>query len=256
MPESNRETRLDEVKAALEDLGTLSPDEWNDLSRTLRPLSPVVMPCSVAEWHHVSELRPNDYNPNSVPGRELALLKSSVMHDGYTMGIVTMRHDDDAVYDIVDGFHRYTVGHDTELQEKTGGLVPIVMIESERNDRMASTVRHNRARGAHAVTGMANIVYQMLENGWEDKQICEELGMTADELIRIKHTTGFSKLFEDADYGRAWIRSSARRVFNEKHETLMKAKEKRDIKRAKKLEKEAALAASASEQSAEAAQPE
>ena len=92
--------------------------------------------------------------------------------------------------------------------------MPVVVIECDINDQMAATIRHNRARGSHAVVGMANIVYQMLENGWEDERICAEVGMTADELVRIKHTTGFSKLFEDAEYGTAWVRASARRVFD------------------------------------------
>ena len=92
-----------------------------------------------------------------------------------------------------------------ELFERCKGRLPIVVIEKQINDRMASTVRHNRARGKHSVDGMANMVFQMLENGMSDADICNELGMEAEELVRLKHITGFSKLFKDTEYNRAWV---------------------------------------------------
>ena len=242
---SDRDERIKGIIADLESVGDLSADEWNALSRSLRALSPVKMPCSMVEWHPVERLRPNDYNPNSVPAKELSLLKTSVMADGYTMGIVTQCSDEDEDYfDIVDGFHRYTVGHDDEVQERTGGLVPIAIIESDRNDRMASTVRHNRARGSHAVNGMAGIVYQMLENGWGDERICAEMGMTADELVRIKHTSGFSKLFEDVEYSRSWIRASSRIKLNEARRMKSASRSRRDARLERKKSKQAAQEAS------------
>ena len=91
-----------------------------------------------------------------------------------------------------------------DIQKATGGKVPIVVIEKDMNERMAATVRHNRARGKHSVGGMSNMVFQMLENGWSDSEICNHLGMSPDELLRLKHITGFSKLFADAEYSKTW----------------------------------------------------
>lgn len=65
-------------------------------------------------------------------------------------------------------------------------------------------MRHNRARGKHSVEGMANMVFNMLDNGMKDNEICNELGMEPEELLRLKHITGFSKLFKDHEYRRAW----------------------------------------------------
>jgi len=106
---------------------------------------------------------------------------------------------------IVDGFHRYTTMKlNQDLQDKTAGRLPVVVLKKSINDRMASTVRHNRARGKHSVSGMASMVFSMLENGWTDEAICAEIGVEADELVRLKHVTGFSKLFENVEYRLAW----------------------------------------------------
>ena len=91
-----------------------------------------------------------------------------------------------------------------DIYEKNKGMLPVVVIDKDVNDRMASTIRHNRARGKHSVEGTSTIVFEMLRNGWSDEQICNEIGLEPDELIRMKHITGFSKLFENVDYGKAW----------------------------------------------------
>jgi ParB-like chromosome segregation protein Spo0J len=122
-----------------------------------------------------------------------------------TQPVVTVYDPEHDRYVIVDGFHRYTTMRlHEDVRERCNGLLPIVVIDKDINDRMASTVRHNRARGKHSVSGMASMVFQMLENGWDDAAICAELGLEADELLRLKHVTGFSKLFEDVDYRKAW----------------------------------------------------
>jgi intein/homing endonuclease len=122
-----------------------------------------------------------------------------------TQPIVTVYDEAQDKYIIVDGFHRHLVmKHNRDIYEDTGGLLPVVVLNKDINDRMASTVRHNRARGRHAVEGMATIVFSMLDNGWADIDICKELGMEHEELIRLKHITGFSKLFEDVEYRRAY----------------------------------------------------
>ena len=112
-------------------------------------------------------------------------------------------------YIIVDGFHRYFVcKSNKDISEKTHGKLPVVVIEKDINDRMASTVRHNRARGSHSVDGMANMVFSMLDEGWEDSKICNHLGMEPEELLRLKHITGFSKLFANTEYKKSWVTKS------------------------------------------------
>jgi len=162
-------------------------------------------PINKVTWVSVEEVEPNDYNPNSVARTEMGLLYTSIKHDGYTQPIVTIYDEEKGKFIIVDGFHRYfTCKNNKDIFESTGGKVPIVVIDKDINDRMASTVRHNRARGKHSVKGMSNMVFEMLENGWSDADICNELGMEADEILRLKHITGFSKLFQDTEYSKAW----------------------------------------------------
>ena len=133
------------------------------------------------------------------------LLKHSIENDGYTQPVVTFYDDERDKYIIVDGFHRYWVmKNDETIRNKTDGKLPIVVIDKNESERMASTVRHNRARGKHQVTGMANVVFSMLDNGVTDAEICEQLGLEVEELIRLKHVTGFSKLFADTEYNKSW----------------------------------------------------
>ena len=163
-------------------------------------------PVDLVRWVHHSEVQANDYNPNSVAGNEMRLLHMSIAHDGYTQPIVVIFDPALGKYVLVDGFHRYsTLKQNPDIQAATcGGYLPAVVLDKPINDRMASTVRHNRARGKHSIKGMANIIFEMLDNGWDDAAICGELGMEADELVRLKHVTGFSKLFENVSYRQAW----------------------------------------------------
>ena len=153
----------------------------------------------------VEDVEPNDYNPNSVAKIEMGLLYTSILHDGYTQPVVTIWDEEKQKYVIVDGFHRYfTCRNNPDIRERNMGYLPIVVLDKPINDRMASTVRHNRARGKHSIDGMSNMVFQMSENGWSEAEICGELGMEAEEVLRLKHITGFSKLFENAEYKKAW----------------------------------------------------
>ena len=162
-------------------------------------------PVDYVRWVPISKVSPNDYNPNSVAGKEMDLLYTSILHDGYTQPIVTVYDSETDTYCIVDGFHRYFIcKNNLDIAERNNGMLPIVVINKDINDRMASTVRHNRARGKHSIQGMSNMVFTMLENGWEDSAVCNELGMEAEELIKLKHITGFSKLFENVNYKKAW----------------------------------------------------
>jgi hypothetical protein len=123
-----------------------------------------------------------------------------------TQPIVACYNAEEDTYEVVDGFHRYFVmKSNPDIYDRCHGLLPVVVIDKDVNDRMASTVRHNRARGKHSVTGMSNLVFNMLNNGWDDVSICNELGMEPEELLRLKHITGFSKLFADVEYSRSWM---------------------------------------------------
>ena len=162
-------------------------------------------PISNVKWVPLEKVVANDYNPNSVPKRELKLLYISILHDGYTQPVVTVYNKEQDQYVIVDGFHRYLIPKMfPDIYGSTGGKLPVVVIEKDINDRMASTVRHNRARGKHSVEGMSNLVFNMLDNGWTDEEVCNQLGMEAEEIVRLKYVTGFAKLFENAEYSKAW----------------------------------------------------
>lgn len=173
-------------------------------------------PISDVLWVSVDDVEPNDYNPNSVAGQEMKLLHTSIKHDGYTQPIVTIYDEEKKKYVIVDGFHRYfTCKNNKDIFDTTQGRVPIVVIKKDINERMAATVRHNRARGQHSVSGMSNMVFSMLDNGWKDEEICNHLGMEPDELLRLKHITGFSKLFADTEYNKAWVTKHQIRIKKE-----------------------------------------
>ena len=170
-----------------------------------KDVSPIQQPIDRVRWVDIDKVSSNDYNPNSVATTEMRLLYTSILHDGYTQPIVTVYDEDNDRYVIVDGFHRYlTCRSNKDILERNKGRLPVVVIEKDINDRMASTVRHNRARGKHSVVGMSSIVFGMLDEGWGDSQICNELGMEPEELLRLKHITGFSKLFAKAEYKKSW----------------------------------------------------
>ena len=163
-------------------------------------------PVTHMRWVPIEQVEPNDYNPNSVASKEMKVLYTSIKHDGYTQPVVTIWDEQRQKYIIVDGFHRYfTCANNEDIKQSTEGCIPIVVIEKDINERMAATVRHNRARGAHSVSGMSHMVFNMLDNGWGDAEICNHLGMEPEELLRLKHITGFSKLFEDVEYSKAWV---------------------------------------------------
>lgn len=162
-------------------------------------------PIDRVRWVDIDKVQANDYNPNSVAKKEMGLLYTSILHDGYTQPIVTIYDKEIDKYVIIDGFHRYfTCKSHLDILERNNGKLPVVVLEKNINDRMASTVRHNRARGEHSVSGMSTMVFNMLDNGWSDVDICNELGMSSEELLKLKHITGFSKLFKDAEYNKAW----------------------------------------------------
>jgi ParB-like chromosome segregation protein Spo0J len=161
-------------------------------------------PVNNVMWVPLEKVYANNYNPNSVALMEMKLLYISIKHDGYTMPVVTIHDPDNDRYVIVDGFHRYSImKRYKDIYEANHGCLPIVVIQKSLNDRMASTVRHNRARGKHSIDGMGKIVIDMLNNGWSDQRICTELGLEKEELIRLKHLTGYAKFFLNTQYSQA-----------------------------------------------------
>ncbi len=179
----------------------------NGLRTFVSSLSPQKsQPVDRVLWVPVDMVQANDYNPNSVASIEMELLYVSISHDGYTQPIVTVYDKELGKYIIVDGFHRYFIAKTkADISKRINGRIPIVVIDKDITERMASTVRHNRARGEHMVTGMSNLVFQMLDNGMSEAEICQELGMQPEEVLKLKHITGFSKLFENAEYSKAWM---------------------------------------------------
>ena len=177
-----------------------------EVKALLNEMSPLrEQPVNAVKWVPIKKVKSNDYNPNRVASIEMKLLHTSIKHDGYTQPVVTIYDKENDKYVIVDGFHRYFVCKSyKDILEKNKGLLPVVVINKNINDRMASTIRHNRARGKHSVSGMSTVVFKMLKNGWEDANICNELGMEAEELVKLKHITGFSKLFSDIEYRQSW----------------------------------------------------
>lgn len=163
-------------------------------------------PVDLVLWHPADRVRANDYNPNAVAPPEMRLLATSIAADGYTQPVVTCPTD--AAFEIVDGFHRNRVGREcVEVRERVHGYLPLVVIPPDRqgkSDRIASTIRHNRARGEHDVDRMSAIVRMLYEAGWPDEKIQKELGMDVDEVVRLKQLTGLASLFADREYSEAW----------------------------------------------------
>lgn len=158
-------------------------------------------PVSRVQWVPVASVHANDYNPNQVARPEMELLELSIMEDGYTQPIVVWQ-DEQGLYEVVDGFHRHLVG------KKLGFThLPVVVINAHRTDkgdRIAATIRHNRARGKHQVGAMSDIVQELARRNWNDKKIGKELGMEPDEVLRLKQISGLAELFQDSEFSQAW----------------------------------------------------
>ena len=153
----------------------------------------------------IEKIIPNTYNPNAVAPPEMKLLYDSIKEDGYTMPIVCYFDSDKDQYIIVDGFHRYRIMLDyKDICEREKGMLPVSVINKTIDQRMASTIRHNRARGSHDVDLMSNIVKELHELGRSDSWISKHLGMDKDEILRLKQITGLAELFKDVDFGKAW----------------------------------------------------
>lgn len=183
-------------------------DAINEIRLALREYSPLKRePVDCVLWVRGEQLHANDYNPNSVAPPEMRLLQLSIMSDGYTQPIVAWP-DGQQQYEVVDGFHRNRVGKEVgAVRKRVMGRLPIAVINTERTskeDRIAATIRHNRARGKHSVDAMADIVLDLARRNWDDAKIAKELGMEPDEVLRLKQITGLAELFADRDFSQAW----------------------------------------------------
>ena len=153
----------------------------------------------------IEKVRSNDYNPNSVAPPEMALLETSIWEDGYTQPVVTVFDEETDEYVVVDGFHRFlTMKTSKRIYDREQGFLPIVVLDKHVSDRMASTIRHNRARGTHSIELMSTIVSELVEMGKGDRWICEHIGMSKDELLRLKQITGLAALFANQDFSASW----------------------------------------------------
>jgi ParB-like chromosome segregation protein Spo0J len=194
---------------------TLSAMEGDDLVSTINELRLAIHehspfksePVDCVLWVPNSTVYANDYNPNSVAPPEMELLRLSIDADGYTQPIVSMP-DDNGGYEVVDGFHRHRVGKEIpEIQARVKGYLPLVCIRSSQYDkssRIASTIRHNRARGKHKVNAMSDIVLELKRRNWSDAKICKELGMDQDEVLRLCQISGLTEIFADQEFSSAW----------------------------------------------------
>lgn len=182
-------------------------DFINDIRALIHSKSPFkTEPVDFVRWVKNDGVFANDYNPNSVAPPEMELLATSIGNDGYTQPIVTWVQEKG--HEVVDGFHRHRVGKENPIiQSRVHGYLPVVAINDGRDDlgdRMASTIRHNRARGKHKVESMSEIVVELKRRFWSDDKIAKELGMEPDEVLRLQQVTGLASLFEDRDFSEAW----------------------------------------------------
>lgn len=183
-------------------------DLINQAREALHEISPFKSePVDFVKWVKNQNVYQNDYNPNSVAPPEMELLRLSISEDGYTQPIVSMP-DNDEKFEVIDGFHRHRVGKEClDIQNKIFGYLPIVQIrddKKDKNNRMASTIRHNRARGKHKIEAMSDIVIELKRRNWSDEKIAKNLGMEADEVLRLCQISGMSELFKDDDFSSSW----------------------------------------------------
>jgi ParB-like chromosome segregation protein Spo0J len=199
------------IDTLIEELSTLDTvdriEALNDIREKLHAISPLKNePVDFVRWVPAAVVTANDYNPNSVAPPEMELLRTSISADGYTQPIVGNEEDGRIV--VVDGFHRHRVGKEcATVRERVHGYLPLVVINAEREDkgdRMAATIRHNRARGKHKVDAMADIVVELRRRRWSDEKIASELGMEPDEVLRLAQVTGLAELFASREFSQAW----------------------------------------------------
>jgi len=200
--------RMQELASEIDalDLDT-KVEALNEARQVLHEISPFRSePVDFVRWVKCDTVIANDYNPNSVAPPEMELLRVSIMADGYTQPVVTMPTEEG--YTVIDGFHRTRVSKEClDVRERVHGHTPVVKIkesQEDRSDRIASTIRHNRARGKHRVEAMSDIVIELKRRNWSDEKIAKNLGMEPDEILRLCQISGLSELFQDQEFSASW----------------------------------------------------
>ena len=200
--------RIREITSEITDLPVDDQIEViNQIKLVLHEISPMRSePVDCVLWVKAESVEGNDYNPNIVAPPEMKLLKTSVLEDGYTQPIVTWAVNGHR--EVVDGFHRNRVGkEDKQIQKRLHGYLPVTTINEwreDKSDRIAATIRHNRARGKHQVQAMSEIVIELSRRNWSDDRIARELGMDPDEILRMKQISGLAEMFADREFSEAW----------------------------------------------------
>lgn len=183
----NKVEALNEVRSCLEDVSPFKSE-----------------PCDCIIWVKQDKIQANEYNPNHVAAPEMNLLYESIKSDGYTMPIVTYDLGN-GKREIVDGFHRNRVGREhSDIKKRIHGYLPVSTIDKPEDERIGSTIRHNRARGTHGIRPMSDIVLELSQMGWSDSKICQKLGMDLDEVIRLKQITGLKEAFMNHEFSKSW----------------------------------------------------
>jgi ParB-like chromosome segregation protein Spo0J len=182
-------------------------DAINGIRLALREHSPFkTEPVDCVQWVKNTRVTANEYNPNTVAPPEMKLLELSIQQDGYTQPIVSWSRDD--IFEVIDGFHRHRVGKESkEIQKRVQGYLPLVVINEGRmelTDRMASTIRHNRARGKHGVESMTDIVVELKKRNRSEEWIAKHLGMDTDEVLRLTQISGLTEMFSNSNFSQAW----------------------------------------------------
>lgn len=208
-PDSQAITQAEDLATRIVDMDEgLAVATLNAVRSILSRVSPFESePVDAVQWIPIGLIEANDYNPNSVAPPEMTLLEHSIVEDGFTQPIVAWERED-GFFEVVDGFHRNRVGRESlPVAARIKGYLPLSIIRAdrqERGDRIAATIRHNRARGKHRVSAMSEIVLELKRRNWSDTKIGRELGMDPDEVLRLTQITGLAEMFADRDFSEAW----------------------------------------------------
>ena len=176
----------------------------NTIRANLSDISPFEEPVDCVRWIPMDKVKANEYNPNRVASTEMKLLHTSIKLDGYTQPIVAYKLDN-GEYEVVDGFHRNRVGKEyKDINKRIRGYLPIVVLDKPLDERIGSTIRHNRARGTHQIRSKSEIVINPSKAGWTDEEICKKIGMELDEVIKLKQITGLKEAFQNHEFSKSW----------------------------------------------------
>lgn len=206
------ESIIEQARSMAAEIAALPADQaldaLNEIRSILHAVSPMKdQPIDCVLWVDAERVEANDYNPNSVAPPEMKLLQRSIEADGYTQPIVTWQRED-GIIEVVDGFHRNRVGRESKaVRDRLMGRLPVTIVgadRTDRGDRIAATIRHNRARGKHKIDAMSEIVQELARRNWSNDRIGKELGMDPDEVLRLKQISGLAEMFADREFSQAW----------------------------------------------------